>query len=308
MSEHNSDPCGRMGSDCLAFKWCSSCQELLCARCYNYHRVLGVTKYHTFITVDEYEAILPFIASVQMKCGEHSNKEYKYYCKTHDCSCCAICKRKYHFECNNIQKIDEIIEDINTQESFHGFNNRSQQIEQKLKKLTYITDTNISILDKKRKELFTQLHANRLKINNAFDSFEVEIKRELNQNFDSERKRLLERRNEYLQKMDELKKEKHIIGNVASIEIKSNKQLFLLQEQMNDELKLKESAVKDLISSLEDVSSECNVDFDIDKHSGCLMLTRTVAFHRSPSEIDLEVLHIESETETIEVMEEDEMQ
>ncbi|CAG2216583.1 unnamed protein product [Mytilus edulis] len=151
------------------------------------------------------------------------------------------------------------------------------------------------------------LYANK-RINNALDSFEAEIKHELTQNFDSEKNRLLVRRNDYLQKMDEIKKEKHIISNVANIEIKSNKHLFLLQGQMNDKLKLKESAVKDLITPLEDVSLECNVDLDIDMHSGCLMLTRTVAFHRSPSEIDLEVLHIESESETTEIMEDDEIQ
>ncbi|CAG2230362.1 unnamed protein product [Mytilus edulis] len=215
MSGHNCDPCSRMGSNCPALQWCSSCNELLCTRCYNYHKVLGVTKDHTAITVEEYEAILPFIASVQMKCREHTNKEY---------------------------------------------------------------------------------------------NFEAEIKHELTQNFDSEKNRLLVRRNDYLQKMDEIKKEKHIISNVANIEIKSNKHLFLLQGQMNDKLKLKESAVKDLITPLEDVSLECNVDLDIDMHSGCLMLTRTVAFHRSPSEIDLEVLHIESESETTEIMEDDKIQ
>ncbi|CAC5389580.1 unnamed protein product [Mytilus coruscus] len=308
MSGNECDPCGRMGSNCSALQWCSSCHELLCARCYNYHKVLGVTKDHTVITVEEYEAIVPFIASVQMKCSEHSKKEYEYYCKEHDCTCCVLCKQKYHFDCSNIQKIDEFIEDINTQESFHGLNDRIQQIEHILRKLTYITVTNISILDEKRKELFTQLHANRLKINNALDNFEAEIRRELHQNFDSEMNRLFERRNEYLEKMDELKKEKHVIGKVANIELKSNKQLFLLQGRINDKLKLKESAVKDLITSLEDVSSECNVDLDIDKHSGCLMLTRTVAFHRRPFEIDLEAIHIESESETIEVMEEDEIQ
>lgn len=95
MSGHNCDPCSRMGSNCPALQWCSSCNELLCTRCYNYHKVLGVTKDHTAITVEEYEAILPFIALVQMKCREHTNKEYKYYCKTHDCTCCAICKQKY---------------------------------------------------------------------------------------------------------------------------------------------------------------------------------------------------------------------
>ncbi|CAG2230364.1 unnamed protein product [Mytilus edulis] len=107
-----------------ADQWCVSCHERLCLECSSYHRALTATKDHSLISIKQYEAILPILKSVEIKCVHHTENDLEYVCKEHECFCCIKCKRETHVDCRKVEKIEEIISETDLTSELKHMKNR----------------------------------------------------------------------------------------------------------------------------------------------------------------------------------------
>lgn len=308
MCEMDCEPCNRLDKKNSAVQWCVSCQERLCLECCSYHRALTATKDHSLISIKQYEAILPILKSVETKCGHHPEKDLEYVCKEHECFCCIICKREKHVDCRKVEKIEEIISETDLTSELKQMNNRYKQAAEKLSKLTYLTDVNIADLDKAKEEIFHQMQTHRMKINQALDSIENNIQQEVNNSFKAEKKKLKKQKYEFRKKTTEVEKEKEMIHTMLETDIKSNKDIFLVQRNIQDKLNSKELFVENCVSSFQIIASNCRVGTGVDKEIGSVQLTKTIEFKRDQYEFDLQSLpmlneHEETASSTVEAEE-----
>ncbi|CAG2254381.1 unnamed protein product [Mytilus edulis] len=280
-----------------AVQWCMSCHERLCLECSIYHKALTATKDHNLISTKQYEAMLPFLKSVEIKCCHHSEKDLEYFCKEHECFCCIICKRETHIDCRKVEKIEEIISETDLTSELKHMNNRYAHAAKDLSKLTNLIDVNIFDLDKAKEEIFHQMQSHRMKINNALDSIENNIKQDINKSFKEEKSKLRKQKYEYKKKTTELEKEQEIIHEMLKTDIKSNKRMFFVQRNIQNKLTLNELFVENFVSSLQMISSNCKVGTSIDKNAGSVKFTKTIEFNRNTCKFDLQSLPLKDEHE-----------
>ncbi|XP_071170873.1 uncharacterized protein [Mytilus edulis] len=291
------EPCNRLEKTNSADQWCVSCHERLCLECSSYHRALTATKDHSLISTKQYESILPILKSVEIKCVHHTENDLEYVCKEHECFCCIKCKRETHVDCRKVEKIEEIISETDLTSELKHMKNRYEHVAEKLSKLTCLTDVNIAELDKAKEDISRQMQIHRVKINHALDSIQTNIQQEVNKSFKAEKNKLRKQKEENKKKTTELDREQEMIHTMLETDIKSNKEIFFLQRNIQDKLNSKELFVEKSVSSFQIISSNCRVGSCIDKESGSVKFTKTIEFDRDHCNFDLQSLPIENEHE-----------
>ncbi|CAC5389579.1 unnamed protein product [Mytilus coruscus] len=297
MSGMECEPCNRLDKKSSAVQWCMSCHEQLCLECGSYHKALTATKDHSLITTKQYEAILPILKSVEIKCCHHSEKDLEYVCKEHECFCCILCKREKHEACRKVEKIEESISETDLTSELKNMSSRCEHADDNLSKLTYSTDVNMVNLDKAKDEIFHQMEIHGVKINHALDTIENDMKQEINKSFRVEKNKLRKQKNEYRKKKAELEKEQEMIHTMLETDIKSNKHMFLVQRNIQNKLNSNELLVENFVSSFQIIASNCRVGTSIDKESGSVKFTKTIEFNRNHCKFDLQSLPTEDEHE-----------
>ena len=92
-----------------------------CVKMYkNYIGVFPVR--HVVVSVDKYESLLPILKTIQVKCIQHPENTFEYFCATHECPCCILCKRNQHNECQDVEKIEEVVKTVNVSDEFVKLN------------------------------------------------------------------------------------------------------------------------------------------------------------------------------------------
>ncbi|CAC5389584.1 unnamed protein product [Mytilus coruscus] len=310
MDKSTCEPCNRLGKTCLAFQWCVSCQDLLCSECCSYHKALTVTKDHILISSVKYKALLPYMPSV--KCPNHPEKDLEYFCSEHDCSCCILCKRNDHIGCQRIEKIEEKFAEISLQDEFINLKRKTKHEIKVLKILSSTTDKNISKLKEDKESLYEQMKTTRQEVLKALDTFETNIKSDIEETFDKESEELRKRQDTYSQKLSDLEKFQNMLNTIVDINIKCNTSFLLLYEKSKQRIKREQSVVENFISSVENVVTECQVGSEIDIETLCIRMVKKISFnkHESPrlNVQSLEFEEEENETNASSTVEEEEIQ
>ena len=166
-------PCKQLCKNVKGLYWCISCPELLCKPCSQYHKALSATKGHVVVSVDKYESLLPILKTIQVKCNQHPENTFEYFCTTHECPCCILCKRNQHSECPDVEKIEEVVKTVNVSVEFVNLNSKIGNDVRILEKISRNSDMNIQKLNEQREDLNKKLTTNRGKINRALDAFEI---------------------------------------------------------------------------------------------------------------------------------------
>ena len=198
-------PCKQLCENVKGLYWCMSCPELLCKPCSKYHKVLSATVGHVVVSVEIYESLLPILKTIQVKCTEHPENTFEYFCAKHECPCCILCKRNQHNECQDVEKIEEVVKTVNMSDEFVSLNSKIGNDVRILEKFSKNGDKNILKLHAQKEHLYKQFKTNREEINRALDAFEVDTKRKLQCNFDREMEVIKKQQNELLVKISDLK-------------------------------------------------------------------------------------------------------
>jgi Holliday junction resolvase RusA-like endonuclease len=284
-------PCKQLCKNVKGLYWCITCPELLCESCSKYHKALSATEGHVVVSVDKYESLLPVLKTIQVKCTEHPENTLEYFCATHKCPCCILCKRNQHNECPDVEKIEEVIKTVNVSDECVNLNSKIGSDVRILEKFSKNSDQNILKLHTQKEHLYKQLKTNRENINRTLDAFEDETKRKLQRNFDRETGVIQKQQNELSSKISDLKNCQRQIESILDVEVKSNIYFFLFQKKAKEEMKQTETDIDNMLASLLDISSACTLSTDIDHTSKTVKMLKTLEFKRRICSNDLELEH-----------------
>ena len=285
------EPCKRMCKDVQGLYWCISCPELLCMACSKYHKALMATKGHSVVSIEKYESLLPILKTEQITCIKHQDKLFEYFCVTHDYPCCIQCKRSEHNNCQDVEKIEEVVKAVNLSEEFISLNSKIGNSLKILEKISKNRDTNILILRSQREDLYKQLKINRDLINKALNEFEVDTYCGLESNFDKEKEVILKQQREITSTIADLKHSQHQIKSILDIKVESDTQFFLFQNKAKEQMKQNEIDIDNMLASLLDISSACTLSTEIDHESQSVKMLKTLEFQRRICSLDLELGH-----------------
>ncbi|CAG2238332.1 unnamed protein product [Mytilus edulis] len=97
-------PCGYAENNEKAVKWCTVCEEGLCAGCEKVHQSIKTTRNHRLISVEDYRQIETI--SVSLNCEDHDMR-FELYCKTHDVAVCLGCVPSHHRTCTDVTPLEK---------------------------------------------------------------------------------------------------------------------------------------------------------------------------------------------------------
>ena len=103
------DPCKYDERLAIADTFCFDCKEYLCPQCKHFHTKLQATRNHSLSGgyVQHQKETKELLLK---QCDIHRTSEVKFYCHSHKCVLCSICKASIHSGCT-LQPITEIIHD-----------------------------------------------------------------------------------------------------------------------------------------------------------------------------------------------------
>ena len=291
MDSGKCEPCKRMCKDVQGLYWCISCPELLCTSCSKYHKALTATKWHSVVSIEKCESLMPILKTVQITCIQHQDKLFEYFCVTHDCPCCIQCKRSQHNTCQDVEKIEEVVKTVNLSEEFISLNSKIGNSLKILEKLSKDRDKNMLKLLSQREDLYKQLKINRDLIDKALNEFEADTNCGLENNFEKEKEVILEQQREITKTIADLKHSQHQIKSILDIKVESNTQFFLFQNKVKEQMKQNETDIDNMLASLLDISSACTLSTEIDHESQSVKMVKTLEFQRRICSLDLELEH-----------------
>jgi hypothetical protein len=251
------------------------------------------------VSIEKYESLLPILKTVQITCIQHQENIFEYFCVTHDCPCCIRCKRSQHSACQDVEKIEEVVKAVNLSEEFVNLISKIGNSLKILEKLSKNRDKNILKLHAQREYLYEQLKINRNLIDKALNAFEADTKCKLESNFDKEKGVISEQQSEITSKIVDLKHSQHQIESILDIKVESNAQFFLFQNKAKEQIKQNKTDIDNMLASLLDISSACNLSTEIDHESQSVKMLKTLEFQRRIYTLDLELGHDSNEDNEI---------
>ena len=197
-------PCREQGQYASAELWCDECEEALCYSCKSLHMSFKVSRNHNVsklppIAVKELSSLgteNEFVDVGKHKlvmCDEHHDKSLEYFCIKHEKPCCILCKRQYHVECCDVEKVDDVVDDTKlattTVELLLG-------IEERKSRLTKVVDkerSNFRGLEIIKDSCIEELKNTRSAIDKHLDLLQNEIEQEINKEYGNETRKINKR-------------------------------------------------------------------------------------------------------------------
>ncbi|CAC5377883.1 unnamed protein product [Mytilus coruscus] len=102
-------PCTRMDKSATAVKFCTDCEDPLCAYCVTTHKAIKALALHHLIdaAVQTDKAF-----NIRRTCSDHPDMVLEFYCSNHESLCCRTCSVNTHRTCGKILPIDVAAREI----------------------------------------------------------------------------------------------------------------------------------------------------------------------------------------------------
>ncbi|CAG2206096.1 unnamed protein product [Mytilus edulis] len=104
-------PCTRMDKSAAAVKFCTDCEDPLCADCVTIHKAIKALALHHLI--DE-KVQVDKAFNIKRICSDHPDMSLEFYCSNHESLCCRTCSVNTHRTCGKILPIDVAARGIKT--------------------------------------------------------------------------------------------------------------------------------------------------------------------------------------------------
>jgi len=186
-------PCSFGGKIVSSECFCIDCEEYLCKRCSEYHKIQKVMRNHQLVSRKEAKksphAMVKDKCSV--KCTVHKYKTVKYFCKTHNVLGCSVCITMKHTQCSgNVDYIPTVAADIKHNDDFQKFNENLKAIEAACKAGISDVKKNLKVTETDHGQLKEAMQQFREQVIGALDKLENNIMAEAGSIMREEKKKL----------------------------------------------------------------------------------------------------------------------
>ena len=239
------EPCFRTTKSSVAIKYCSDCDESLCANCFSVH---GTFK--SFISHHVIDAQISADKSFELDqfCSDHKDMVLDFYCSDHDDICCKSCIADDHRACGKIKPLDVAAKGVKNATMLEDF---ASEVE-------YLIDTASKVREQKQKCKVTW-DSSRDNVKRGVEIFRSRILKHID---DIEEKLMLDVNTAnskiVAETQEEMKAVEQYMSDIQDISHKfdfvtkhgSEKQIFRLIKTLETGLSQKSEDLEKLISSL----------------------------------------------------------
>ncbi|XP_063426570.1 uncharacterized protein LOC134710232 isoform X2 [Mytilus trossulus] len=88
-----------------------SCEEGLCAECYDHHRAIKASRNHSTVLLENFKPLEQFISTFKTDCSVHDSP-FELYCPCHEEPCCTKCASLSHPNCVGITLFHKFVSEL----------------------------------------------------------------------------------------------------------------------------------------------------------------------------------------------------
>ncbi|XP_071160570.1 uncharacterized protein [Mytilus edulis] len=239
-------PCGYAENNKNAEKWCSICEEGLCADCEKVHTSIKTSRNHRLISIEDFWKIQNI--TVNLNCKYHE-RQLELYCKTHDVAVCLGCVPSHHRACSDVIPLDKAAENATHSTALTDLEDTLTGALQNLEQIITDRETAFKDFESQKQTIKKSIIDTRARILKKLEDLERRLLQELDikhENSKSEVNQLLNRMKNAKRELSCLKEQTSQLKSFAS-EI----QLFLGARQINEAVFKEIKSVKEGIKSAE---------------------------------------------------------
>lgn len=239
-------PCFYVDKNRNAQKWCTVCEEGLCADCEKVHKSIKTTRDHRLITAEDYHQIKRI--SISLNCEDH-DKRLELYCKTHDVAFCINCFPSHHGACPDVIPLDKATENAKRSTAIDDLENALNRTLQNLQQIISDRGSELNNLDDYKRTIKKKINDTRERIMKKIEDLEQKLLLELDMQYvtcKSEVDKLLKRLKGSEGDLCCLREQTSQLKSFAS-----DVQIFLGTRQINETFSQEVESVKEVIQILE---------------------------------------------------------
>ncbi|CAG2230899.1 unnamed protein product [Mytilus edulis] len=162
-------PCFYVDKNRNAQKWCTVCEEGLCADCEKVHKSIKTTRDHRLIPAEDYHQIKRI--SISLNCEDH-DKRLELYCKTHDVAFCINCFPSHHGACPDVIPLDKAAENAKRSTAIDDLENALNRTLQNLLQIISDRGSELNNLDDYKRTIKKKINDTRERIMKKIEDLE----------------------------------------------------------------------------------------------------------------------------------------
>ncbi|XP_063439522.1 uncharacterized protein LOC134720896 isoform X1 [Mytilus trossulus] len=171
-------PCESQNLTNVAELWCPNCNEGLCSKCMEYHKVSKASRMHKTITIENLTALPEFVRNIDHVCTSHGNV-LELYCSVHEKVCCIDCVSTEHSECPGITSLAKVVRGVKESEFYHSVVSHIEEITEFGIKLQNNRYENLARLQQEKDFLFEKVKLKCTEVTTHFDGLEKHLKQQI---------------------------------------------------------------------------------------------------------------------------------
>ncbi|CAC5399973.1 PML [Mytilus coruscus] len=192
-------PCREQGQHASAEFWCTECEEVLCENCKSLHRSFKLSRNHNVSVLaplsgnklsDKQQELADDGKDKWVMCDEHHDKYLEYFCIKHDKPCCILCKRQYHKNCCEVEKVDDVANESKLATSTADLLSVIEERKSHLTKAANNEMSNLRDLELNKDNCIEELKNTRIAIDEHLDLLQNEVEKEIYGNYENYREDL----------------------------------------------------------------------------------------------------------------------
>ena len=246
------DPCLERNKTVHAKKYCSECEEKLCAECTESHRGFKAFKSHHVIDLSSVGArILP---TSKINCEIHTDVQIDYFCSQHDVVCCRACIPDSHRSCETVIPLDFASKDVKNSSLLSDTLKELDNMTATLEKITENRDDNRKLLKEKKSLIIKQISTIKSKLLKHLDDLEERLITEVASVQEKNEEKIEREKDELSQITSVLKDNKQELEFLKNHG--SNNQLFLVLRKQITIIQKTDKKIHDMTSAINEIDME----------------------------------------------------
>ncbi|CAC5404801.1 unnamed protein product [Mytilus coruscus] len=258
-------PCGYAENNKNAEKWCTVCEEGLCAECEKVHKSIKTSRNHRLISVEDFRQIKNI--SISLTCKDH-DKRLELYCNTHDVAVCLGCVPSRHMTCSDVIPLDKAAENAKHSTALADLEDTLTRTLQNLEQIITDRESAFENFEGQKQIIKHAINDTRTRIMKKLDDLEQKLLLELDTKHDNCKSEI----NKLLNQMKNSKRDLSCLREQTS-QLKSfasDIQLFLGTRQINEAVFREKEYVK------EEIKSAHNYKINIQLHPSIMSLMNDI--------------------------------
>ncbi|XP_063442072.1 E3 ubiquitin-protein ligase TRIM45-like [Mytilus trossulus] len=224
-------PCESKHSENVAEFWCPNCDEGLCSKCMEYHKVSKASRMHKTITIENFTTLPDFVRNIDHVCSSHDNA-LDLYCSVHGEVCCMDCISAEHSECPGIKSLIKEVQGVKESAFYHSVVKHIEDLTEFATKLHTNRIDNVDKLQQEKDLLIGVVKSKRTEIASHLDKLKQHLLLQIDVTMVQESQKIEEAVSNLQKKICTLKEYKNHISAIT--DIATDMQAFLALKEIDN--------------------------------------------------------------------------